>query len=155
MTTANVVMAQEIARQWGPALTKAFTENELSSFQDLFDSKLPVEIVLQNADGEEAEFAIGNKETSEHITLTWEEFHELTTKDLHEQNYMKSESQCLGVLGNRMILETARFNNDGIVYLESYSLITFNSSDGKIIAVEAFTDPNVDSLFEAATDETA
>ena len=155
MPPSNVIIAQEIAKQWGPALTKAFTENDLSSFQRLFDASRPVEVVLQNSVGEEAEFLIGSKEVSEEVTLSWEEFHQATIKDLQEQNYMKSEAQCLGVLGNRMILETGRFNNDGDVYLESYSLITFNLPDGKIVAVEAFTDPNVDSLFDAATDESA
>lgn len=152
---SNVVLAQEIAKQWGPALTKAFTENDLSAFQILFDDSRPVEVVLQNSEGEEAGFLIGSKETSENVTLSWEEFHEATIKDLQEQDYLKSESQCLGVLGNRLILETGRFNNNGDVYLESYSLITFNLLDGKIVAVEAFTDPNVDSLFEAAIDESA
>jgi hypothetical protein len=155
MSSSNVLIAQDIAKRWGPALTKAYTENDLSSFQSLFDDRRPVEVVLQNSAGEEAEFLLGSMEESENITLSWGEFHEATKKDLQEQNYMKSESQCLGVLGNRMILETGRFNNDGDVYLESYSLITFNLSDGKIVAVEAFTDPNVDSLFEVANEGSA
>ena len=153
MSAPNMIIAQEIAKQWGSSLTKAFTENDVSTFKSLFDTKLPVEVVLQNADGEEAEFTIGEKESFDNVTLSWEEFHELTTKDLQEQNYLKSESQCLGVLGNRMIMETGRFNNDGVVYMESYSLISFNLSDGKIIAVESFTDPHVNSLYDAASSE--
>ena len=132
-----------IAAKWGPALTKAAKEGDMSDFRALFAPE--VEVVLQNALGEESEFVIGD---SEECVLSWEDFHELTTKDLKEQNYLKTESQCLGVLGRRLILETGRFNTEGEVYLESYSLITVDK-DGKIVAVEAFTDPQTSSLMSA------
>jgi ketosteroid isomerase-like protein len=37
---------------------------------------------------------------------------------------------------------SCRFNKDGEVYAEAYSLLTFNG-EGKIISVEAFSDPDV------------
>jgi ketosteroid isomerase-like protein len=140
------IKANEIADKWGPALTKAILDGDLSAFKDLFVSE-PVAVVLQNGEGAEAEFTIGD---GEEATLTWGEFHELTTKDLKEQSFLKSESQCLGVLGDRMIMEVGRFNKDGEVYAEAYSLLTFNE-EGKIVAVEAFSDPVVGSLMSAVS----
>jgi hypothetical protein len=140
------IKANEIADKWGPALTKAILDGDLSTFKELFVSE-PVAVVLQNGEGTEAEFTIGD---GEEATVTWGEFHELTTKDLKEQSFLKSESQCLGVLGDRMIMETGRFNKDGEVYAEAYSLLTFNE-EGKIVAVEAFSNPEVESLIAAAS----
>lgn len=138
--------ASEVADQWGPALTKAIIDGDLSSFKSLFVSSEPVAVVLQNAEGSEAEFTIGDE--GQDATMTWQEFHELTRKDMEAQNYLKSESQCLGILGDRMILEIGRFNKDGEIYAESYSLLTLNA-DGKIAAVETFTDPQAESVMAA------
>jgi hypothetical protein len=143
--TTNI-KAKEIVDKWGPALTKAILDGDLSTFKDLFVSE-PVAVVLQNGEGTEAEFTIGDGEGA---TLTWGEFHELTTKDLKDQNFLKSESQCLGVLGDRLIMEVGRFNKDGEVYAEAYSLLTFNEG-GKIVAVEAFSNPDVESLLSAVS----
>ena len=140
------IKAKEIVDKWGPALTKAILDGDLSTFKELFVSE-PVAVVLQNGEGAEAEFTIGD---GEEATLTWGEFHELTTKDLKEQNFLKSESQCLGVLGDRLIMEVGRFNKDGEVYAEAYSLLTFNE-EGKIVSVEAFSDPDVGSLLSAVS----
>lgn len=145
MATSNK-KATDIADKWGPALTKAYTDSDLAAFKSLFVSE-PVAVVLQNAEGGEAEFTIGEGEDA---SLTWEQFHELSTKDLKKQNFLKSESQCLGVLGDRLIMEVARFNKDGEVYSEAYSLVTFND-DGKVVAFEAFTNPQAESIMEAAS----
>jgi ketosteroid isomerase-like protein len=140
------IKGNEIAGKWGPALTKAILDGDLSTFKELFVSE-PVAVILQNGEGVEAEFTIGD---GEEATLTWGEFHELTTKDLKEQRFLKSEAQCLGVLGDRMIMEIGRFNKDGEVYAEAYSLLTLNE-EGKIVAVEAFSDPEVESLIAAVS----
>ena len=146
VVSANKV-ATEVADKWGPALTKAVMENDVTDFKNLF-SKEPVLVVLQNAEGTEADFTIGD----EGATMTWEEFQELTMADLKEQKFAKTESQCLGVLGDRLILETARFNQSGEVYSEAYALLTFNE-DGKITAFDAFTNPQAEGLMAAVADK--
>lgn len=93
-------VAVQIADQWGPAFTKAILQDDLGAFQSLFIDD-PVMVVLQNAEGQEADFSIGNSGA----TMTWQEFHQVTAVDLKEQEYVKTEAQCLGVLGDRMILE--------------------------------------------------
>jgi ketosteroid isomerase-like protein len=143
-----MTIATEIAAKWGPSFTKAVNDGDLSAFKDLFVKDAPVEVVLQNSAGTESEFTIGGG-SEDDASLTWEEFHEAATKDLKDQNYAKTETQVLGVLGNRMIMEIGRFNKDGEVYAEAYSLLTFNNA-GKILAVESFTDPQAPSLLAAA-----
>jgi ketosteroid isomerase-like protein len=142
----TIIKGNEIAEKYGPALTKAILDGDLSTFKELFVSEL-VDVILQNGEGVEAEFTIGD---GEEATLTWDVFHELTTKDLKEQSFLKSEAQCLGVLGDRMIMETGRFNKDGEVYAEAYSLLTLNK-EGKIVAFEAFSDPDAESLTAAVS----
>ena len=145
MTTAKQV-ATDIANKWGPALTKAIiTGADLDDFQSLFVSDQPIVVVLQNAEGTESEFTIGDGEDA---TMTWMDFHELTMADAKKQDFAKVECQCLGVLGDRMIMESGRFNAAGEVYLESYSLLTVNN-EGKITAFEAFTDPQMSGLITA------
>ena len=138
--------SSEVAEQWGPARTKAFIDGDMTSFKSLFADK-PIIVVLQNEEGSEAEFTIGD---GDEATLSWQDFHESTSKDLAAQNYLKSESSCLGVLGDRVLLEVCRYNKEGEVYLESYSLLTLDE-DGKVSAIESFTDPQVGSLMAAAT----
>ena len=77
--------------------------------------------------------------------MTWQEFRDTSTQDLAAQNYLKTESECLGVLGDRMILETGRVNKDGEVYQEVFSLVTLNAK-GKITMLEAFSDINAAAL---------
>lgn len=136
--------AKEIADQWGPALTKAVKESDISAFRSLF-APGPIMVVLQNAMGEEMEFTVGDDGES---TLTWDEFHKTTTKDLTEQDYQKTEAQCLGVLGSRMILEVGRFNTSGEVYVETYSLLTLDE-ENKVTCFESFSDPNMGGLMTA------
>ena len=138
---------KEIGELWGPALTKAITEDDISAFKALFVSDKLVEVVLQNAEGEEVDTTIGD---SGDASLTWEDFKKLSKQDLEAQNYLKTESQCLGVLGDRLILEAARFNKGGEIYLESYSILTLNE-EGKVIMFEAFTDPAAAHLTSAAS----
>jgi hypothetical protein len=151
--------ASYIAEQWGPTLTKAFHEGDVSEFRSLFAYQEPVVVVLQDASGNEAVCKIvDSRDASEEpaegedtvTSLTWEEFRAASASDLESQNFFKTEAQCLGVLGDRLILEAGRFNRDGIVYLESYSLLTFNH-EGKVTMVETFTDPQVASLHNKAT----
>jgi len=133
----------QVAASWGPALTKAVVGGDISDFKSLFVESEPVTVVLQTAEGEEAVCSVGSD--PEECLMTWEDFVELSSKDLAEQDYTKTEAQCLGVLGDRMIMETGRFNSKGEVYLEAYALVTLNG-DGKIIMMEAFTDVQAPTL---------
>ncbi|KAL7563649.1 hypothetical protein ACA910_013385 [Epithemia clementina (nom. ined.)] len=145
MSAERLKIANDIASQWGPAVTKAMLEGDVSSFKDLFAE--PVAVVLQNALGEEVEFSIADQ--VEGATMSWKDFVDISSKDVQEQSYVKTEAQCLGVLSDRFILATGRFNTEGEVYMEAYTLITVNAA-GKIVAVEAFTDSNVSHLTDAA-----
>ena len=114
--------------------------------RSLFVADESVSVVLQNAEGAEVHFTIGDQDDA---TMTWQEFQETSTQDLTAQNYLKTEGQCLGVLGDRMILETGRFNKDGEVYQEVFALVTLNE-DGKITMLEAFSDVNGATLLASA-----
>jgi hypothetical protein len=150
--------AVAIADNWGPALTRAVVEGDISDFRNLFATDEPVMIVVQNSEGNEAVFTIvdNNNDSVDGdeaaMSMTWEEFRQASAVDLEAQNYAKSEAQCLGVLGDRMILEVGRFNKDGFVYLEAYSLLTFDA-EGKVTAVESFSDPQLSTLVAAAAQE--
>jgi hypothetical protein len=131
---------KEIADQWGPALTKGMLDGDMTAFKELFIQDEPIYTVLQDAEGHEIETSIGTGGE-----LSWETFQELSSKDLKEQNFLKIEAQCLGVLGDRMLLETGRFNEAGEVYLEAYSLLTIDGN-GKVTMVEAFVDTQMASV---------
>ena len=124
-------IAEEAALKWGPALTKGVKEGDISDFVALFSTGL-VEVVIQGSDGHEACFTIADD--NEEATLDWKTFFEMSTAELKEQDYVKTESQCLGVLGPRCILEMGRFNSSGEVYAESIALLTMGRESGKIVA---------------------
>ena len=136
----NSKLASEVALKWGPAFTKAVKDGDISDFKSMFSTGL-VEVVIQGSDGHEACFTIADD--NEEATLDWKSFFEMSTAELKEQDYAKTESQCLGVLGPRCILEMGRFNSKGDVYQESISLLTLGQESGKIVAFEAFTDPGM------------
>lgn len=133
-----------VAEKWGPALTKCIREGDVADFRDLFIADEPVVVVVQNSAGDEIHSTIGDAEGAE---VSWGEFDELIKSDLQEQNFLRAESQCLGKLGDRILLEGGRFNENGELYHESYSLLTLNEN-GKITMVEIFTDLNAQNLFE-------
>jgi hypothetical protein len=141
----NKKHAQAIADNWGPYFTEAATGGSLDNFKGLFSEDDPVYVVLQNKDGVEAEFSIGDQEDSD---MTWKDFMSVAFIDLEVQNYVKTESLSLGLLGNRTILEVGRINTDGECYLTATSLIEFNP-EGKIIGFEAFSDLKADEIFAA------
>lgn len=148
MATTNVSdTAAAVADKWGPALTKAIKEGDAEDFKALFTDDL-IEVVIQNAEGGESCFTIGDD--NEEATLEWKTFLEMSIAELKEQDYVKTESQCLGILGPRCILEMGRFNSKGEVYQESISLLTLDEKTGLIVAVEAFTDPGMSTLTELA-----
>jgi len=144
MPLGNVV---EVAEKWGPALTKAVKEGDIEDFKSLFTDDL-VEVVIQTDEGGEALFTIGDD--NELATLDWAAFLETSTNELKDQDYVKTESQCLGVLGPRLIMETGRFNSKGEVYLEATSILTLSEFTGKIVAYEAFSDPGMQTLRDLA-----
>jgi hypothetical protein len=171
MTSRQQQAASSIADQWGPALTKAIVDKDISEFRSLFaDDEAGVVVVLQNAEGSEAVFTIvdskeegGEEEAATDNpvlegrvagSLTWEEFREASAVDLEKQSYAKTEALCLGVLGDRMMMEVGRFNTSGQIIVETYSLLTFNS-EGKVTMVETFTDPQVSSVVDKAASASA
>jgi hypothetical protein len=154
-------VAAALGTAYGVELTEAVASGDISGFRALFVDG-PVLVVLQNASGQEAEFTIADapaegEETDASVaaTMTWNDFRDMATKDLKDQDYAKTETQCLGTLGDRIIMESARFNTAGEVYLEAYQLISFDSLHGKITAVELFSDPAATTLFETATSAAA
>lgn len=161
-SSARAAAGAALADQWGPALTQAFANRDISTFQALFVSDRPIIVVLQDGTGREAEFTLSDN-PDHNATMTWQDFLNASTQDLELQNYVKTEAQCLGVLGNRILLEVGRFNTSNTVYLESYMLVTIDDDDtmdsgensGKVVAVETFSDPRVDNLVAAAVAGTA
>ena len=123
----------------------------ISSFLpvSLFIKDEPVSVVLQDEEGGEVHFTVG---TQEDATISWAELIDMSSKDLKEQDYLKSESECLGVLGDRMMMETGRLNKAGEVYLEAFSLLTLDE-EGLITMVEAFSDVHSGTLVGAAADK--
>jgi hypothetical protein len=132
--------AGEVASNYGPFLTKAMKGEGTELLESLFAS--PVTVVLQDSQGEEVLFTIGSDDNA---SMTWKEFQEATSMDLKLQDYAKTESECLGVLGNRLIMEVARINTAGEAYLVAYNLVELNE-DGKIVEFESFTDLKATSL---------
>ena len=145
--TVALPFAQEVGEKWGKALTAAMTTGDMTEFKALFISDEAVGVVIQSAEGTEIVLTIGDVEGA---TLSWEEFKETFMKDLEEQGYLKTESQCLGVLGDRMILEAGRFNKAGEEYMSAYSLLTLNE-EGKVTMFESFSDANAPGLVHAAS----
>lgn len=117
----------------------------------LFINDEPLSVVLQNAEGSVLHFTLGDQEEA---TMSWQEFQETVTADLKAQNYQKTESECLGVLSDRMIIETGRIKQANEVYQESFALIPLNKEGKiamlKITMLESFSDVKVASLTEKA-----
>jgi hypothetical protein len=142
--------ALAIAKNWGPYFTEAAKGGLLDNFKSMFCPDSPTYVVLQNKDGEEAEFSIGNDPDT--AIMTSEDFAEHAFRDLEAQKYEKTESAMLGLLGSRMILETGRVNKAGEFYLVATLLVEFNP-EGKIIGFEAFSDVSADETFAAVAEE--
>jgi uncharacterized protein YuzE len=140
--------AAHISANWGKFMTEAATTGNLDNLKSLFHER-EVYVVLQGGDGEETEFMIGTDPTICH--MTWEEFGEHAFADLKTQDYKLTQSSMLGLLGNRMILEAGRINNQDECYMAATSLIEFDE-EGKVIGFEAFCDINAESLTAAAQD---
>mmetsp|Transcript_11181 Transcript_11181/g.13498 ORF Transcript_11181/g.13498 Transcript_11181/m.13498 type:complete len:146 (-) Transcript_11181:40-477(-) len=128
--------ANEIAKAYGPALTKAMIDDEMGPFEDFFISHEPVSVVLQGGSGEEIHATVGNQEDAD---MTWGEFHDSCKTDLMSQDYVKTDSECVGLLGDRMIMHTGRINKADEIYTEAYFLLTL-TAEGKISMIEAFND---------------
>jgi len=116
-----------------------------SACASLFVADEPVAVVLQDAGGGEVCFTLGDLEG---CNLSFEEFQKLSAADLAQQDYLRTEAECLGVLGDRMMMEAGRVNKAGEIYQEMFSLVTLNEQ-GKITMFEAFTDANAAGLLEA------
>ena len=140
-------VAADIANKWGPALTKAAKENDTAEYRALFVDGL-TEIVVQNTEGGESCFTI--EDNNPEATMDWKTFFETTIAELAGQDYVKTESQCLGVLGPRCIMESGRFNSKGEVYAETMVVLTLEPESGLICAVEVFSDPGLDTITSLA-----
>ena len=139
--------ANSVADAWGPAISKSTNEGDPSGIKALCADV--VEVVLQS-NKEPICVTVGDLEGGENAaTFSWSELLGLTTKDMAAQNYKSTESACLGVLGNRMILESGRINKEDEMYMNVVSLVTLNN-DGKITRFEAFADSASPALFDAA-----
>ena len=140
--------AEEIANAWGPALTKAMNDGDCTAIKSICIEKEPVYLVLQGPDGNEIETSIGDVATE--ADMSWETFQKLISKDVQQQEFLKLEAVCLGVLGDRMMIETGRFNKSGEVYLEAYSLLTITQDTGKVSMFEAFVDTQLSGFMKEA-----
>jgi uncharacterized protein YuzE len=146
-TEKNDEIAARIAVDYAKHLTTAAKGGSLDPFKDLFAETCYV--VLQDAEGQEVEFTLGD---GDDCTMTWDQFTDAAFKDLEAQKYDCTTSNCLGVLGNRMIMETGRMNTDGELYLMATSLVEFRE-DGKVIGIEAFNAVDIDSVIEAVKEK--
>ena len=52
---------------------------------------------------------------------------------------LRTDSECVGLLGDRMIMHTGRVNKAEEIYTEAYFLLTL-TGEGKISMIEAFND---------------
>jgi uncharacterized protein YuzE len=143
----NVEISVDIAIAWAKNMTSAANGGPLDPLKDMFSDVCY--IVLQSADGKEVEFTLGD---SSDCTMGWDQFTDAAFKDLEEQRYDCTTSNCLGVLGNRMILETGRLNKDGELYTTAVSLLEFND-EGKVIGFESFDAVDIDGAVQAVVEK--
>jgi hypothetical protein len=147
MSSAFIDSANKLADAWGPAITKLSKEEDASALKALCADV--VEIILPTYQ-EAISVTVGDEEEGDNAsTFTWNELLGLLNKDIGVHDYQRTESACLGVLGNRMILEAGRINSKDEMYMNVVSLITMND-DGKLIRFEAFADSASPALFDAA-----
>ncbi|KAG7371318.1 hypothetical protein IV203_019888 [Nitzschia inconspicua] len=144
----NLELARGIALNWAKNMTIAANGGPLESLKSMFADVCY--IVLQNSEGREVEFTLGD---SVDCTMTWDQFTKFAFADLESQNYDCTTSSCLGVLGNKMILETGRLNKDGELYMVATSLLEFDE-DGNVMGFESFNPLDIDGAVEAVTDKT-
>ena len=101
-------------------------------------------------DKEGVETAVGvADELGEGVTMTWDTYQQLAAADFQKASYVKTEAECLGILGKRMILEVNRFNEAGEIYMTAVTLLTLNE-EGLLVTCEAFGDPQIESVTEHA-----
>ena len=142
-TAKNTKISAQIAVDYAKHLTAAAKGGSLEPFKALFADTCYV--VLQDSEGQEVEFSLGE---GDDCNMTWDQFIEAAFKDLEAQKYDYTTSDCLGVLGNRMILETGRMNTDGELYMMASALVEFRE-DGKVVGWESFNAVDVDSAIAA------
>jgi uncharacterized protein YuzE len=147
-TARNSEMAADIAVAYAKNMTTAANGGSLEPLKAMFGDVCY--IGLQNAEGQEVEFTLG--ENKDDCTMTWDEFTEAAFADLEAQNYDCTTSNCLGVLGNRMILETGRLNKEGSLYMTATSLVEFNE-EGKVIGFESFNAVDIDGTIKAVSEK--
>mmetsp|Transcript_7453 Transcript_7453/g.9686 ORF Transcript_7453/g.9686 Transcript_7453/m.9686 type:complete len:152 (+) Transcript_7453:135-590(+) len=149
MVSTLLAKFKEISDAYGPALTKALLEDDLTDFKGIFLSDEPLSVVLQSVEGEEIHFTVGDNVELE-PTMSWEEFHVTASKDVKTQDYVKTISESCGVLGDRMIMQTARINKADEMYSEAFFVVTLDETSGKISMMEAFSFIDVSTLLEKA-----
>ncbi|KAL3928348.1 MAG: hypothetical protein SGARI_005060 [Bacillariaceae sp.] len=139
----NTKVAAQIAVDYAKHLTAAAKGGSLDAFKSLFADSCFV--VLQDGEGQEVEFTLGE---GDDCNMTWDQFTEAAFKDLEAQKYDYTTSNCLGVLGQRMILETGRMNTDAELYMMASMLVEFRE-DGKIVGIESFNSVDIDTALDA------
>ena len=140
-------VAADVANKWGPALTKAARDGDTADYRALFVAGL-TEIVVQNSEGGESCFTI--EDNNPEATMDWKTFFDTSIAELKGQDYEKTASQCLGVLGPRCIMEAGRFNSKGEIYSEAMVVLTLEEETGLVCAVEVFSDANLETITSLA-----
>lgn len=135
--------ANHIADNWGKALTKLTKEKDVEPLKALCEPIVELVLATTSDDGT-AVFTIGD----EGAHVSWEECRDLVTQDAGD-DYKETDSASMGMLGNRMILETARIDNKDEIYMNACAIVTMSTSTGKVAKLEVFTDSISPSLLDA------
>mmetsp|Transcript_38839 Transcript_38839/g.57755 ORF Transcript_38839/g.57755 Transcript_38839/m.57755 type:complete len:152 (-) Transcript_38839:82-537(-) len=137
-------LADSIAEKWGPAVTKLAKGEGMDDFKALCAPGI-IPWVIPKGEST-AVLTVGDEPSTPEVpvTMTWSLFQESVQKDMVSANYAHSEAACMGVLGNRIILEIGRYNKDDELYMNAVSVLTVNP-DGLIEKVESFGDPKMEN----------
>mmetsp|Transcript_28182 Transcript_28182/g.77441 ORF Transcript_28182/g.77441 Transcript_28182/m.77441 type:complete len:86 (-) Transcript_28182:74-331(-) len=81
--------------------------------------------------------------------MTWDDFLQVAQKDLAEQDYAKTVSECCGILGDRMIMTSGRINQQDECTHEAFFILTLNE-EGLIVTMEAFSNIHAPGLLSKA-----
>ena len=135
--------ANHIADNWGKALTKLTKEKDVEPLKALCEPIVKLVLATTSDDGT-AVFTIGDQ--GAHVS--WEECRDLVTRDAGD-DYKETDSASMGMLGNRLILETARIDHKDEIYMNACAVVTMSTSTGKVAKLEVFTDSISPSLLDA------
>lgn len=145
MTFSYSEAANQIADAWGEALTNMMRNKDCEALVALCEPVVQVTLPTSEP-GTTATFSIGAGEAA---SISWQEFAELSGSSLEEQDFASVEAACTGILGNRMILETARINSKDEIYMNAFAVLTL-SPEGKVASFESFADSVAPAVIDVA-----